>query len=147
QIRACESNVSKRIVVKPADASGSTGVRPLSLSDDPASCLAVAEEVLHIVQSLPVREETAHCETAELLIEPYLEGEEFSVESRQVQGQVETLAIHWKVDIDHDSRRFFERIFVTLPESVPAHGLLAQANRRLLQRMAVSDGVFHAEYR
>lgn len=135
-----------RLVIKPPDAASSIAVRAIDLRNR-EECIRSLTEVLNIIHAMPVETETARCETSELLVEEFLGGEEFSVESRQVQGEIETLGVHWKVDIDSDGKRFFERIFVTLPQMSREYRLLDDVNRKLLRAMDVRDGVFHAEYR
>jgi SAM-dependent methyltransferase len=134
-----------KVVVKPIDAGGSAGVRPLDLSD-PKYHERELKDLLRVLRSMPVEWETAQCNTTDLLVEERLVGEEFSVESRMT-NHVEAIAAHWKVDIDSDESRFFERIFVTLPASHPTYEKLTLANGVLLQAMEVERGVFHAEFR
>ena len=135
-----------KVVVKPPDAAASRGVRPMDLAA-PESARAAVGDLLNIIQSMPVSDETARCDVAELIIERRIESEEFSVESRCVGGSIEALTIHWKADIDADPSRFFERLFVTLPRDLPICRALLESNQELLQALGVKDGVFHAEYR
>jgi biotin carboxylase/SAM-dependent methyltransferase len=135
-----------RVVVKPPDAAGSIGVRPIDIRDLDRARASV-DELINIVQSMPVTDETARCEISELIVDCRIESEEFSVESRSVGGAIEPLAVHWKVDIDADQDRFFERLFVTLPRNLPICGRLIEANAELLGHIGVAAGVFHAEFR
>ncbi|MCK1552320.1 ATP-grasp domain-containing protein [Bradyrhizobium sp. 177] len=137
---------SEQVVVKPIDASGSAGVRPLNLTDLD-QCERELSDLLRVLRAMPVDWETAHCDTTSILVEERLHGEEFSVESRHSNSGIQPIAAHWKVDIDSDKSRFFERLFVTVPSSDPTFAVLARANEKLLRAAQVSDGVFHAEYR
>jgi hypothetical protein len=134
------------IVVKPIDAAGSIGVRPLSLSDVRKSETA-ADDFLRILGTMPFEAKTARCSTTNILVEERIRGEEFSVEIRKAAGTVEVLTIHWKVDIDSDATRFFERTFVTLPSSCDQYRSLETAVNRIFEKIPFSDGVFHAEFR
>jgi biotin carboxylase/SAM-dependent methyltransferase len=135
-----------RVVVKPPDAAGSVGVRPINIKDSEAA-MAVIGDLVGILESMPVVDETARCDVSHLIVEERICSEEFSVESRKRGDMIETIAIHWKVDIDVDPTRFFERLFVTLPTDVDIFNRLREANDAVIRAMDVSDGVFHAEYR
>jgi hypothetical protein len=137
---------SPQIVIKPVDAAGSRGVRQLN-SDDRAQCLREVDDLRRVLREMPLQSETSNCDTSRILVEERLCGEEFSIECRRSGEHIEMLAAHWKVDIDGDASRFFERIFVTLPEKHEVASVLDIANRRLLDAMKVGSGVFHAEYR
>jgi biotin carboxylase/SAM-dependent methyltransferase len=146
-VRAAASRLDAcRLVVKPPDAAGSIGVRSIDLNDERSARSAIGD-LVNILASMPVTDETARCQVSELIVERRIEGEEFSVESVCVNGDTEPLAIHWKVDIDSDQTRFFERLFVTLPPNLPSSEQLIAANRELLTLLGVGAGVFHAEYR
>jgi len=136
----------RKVVVKPINAAGSIGVRPLNL-DDVNQCQREIEDFLRVLRSMPVELETSRCDTGHLLVEEQLLGEEFSVECRRTDQQIEAIAAHWKVDIDSDASRFFERLFITLHSEHPVYSVLTDASRTLLQEMRVGPGVFHAEYR
>jgi SAM-dependent methyltransferase len=138
---------SRKIVVKPIDASGSTGVRPIDLDGESKDNESKLTDLLRVMQSMPVESETSRCETARLLVEERLSGEEFSLESRRSLKRIEAIVAHWKVDIDSDDSRFFERIFVTLPNECETFKILEKGNEKLLKEMNVADGVFHSEYR
>jgi biotin carboxylase len=136
------------IVVKPVNAAGSIGVRPLSLKKkDRAYTLTVLEDLLRILASLPKELSTRRCSTERLLVEHRLFGEEFSVEGRVVDQDIEILSTHWKPGIDKDPTRFFERVYVTLPQEVPPTALLKRATTDLVGKLGKVQGVFHAEYR
>jgi precorrin-6B methylase 2 len=139
---------NRSLVVKPPNAAGSIGVRPIDL-DSRDRARANAEDLRNVLLGMPFREETAHCAIDSLIVEQRLTGEEFSVESRKgVGGVVTPLAIHWKVDIDADEQRFFERLFVTLPPQMPPFALLRSANDKLLTQIeGLQAGVCHAEFR
>jgi hypothetical protein len=136
----------RRVVIKPLNASGSMGVRPLNL-DDPAESLATAREFLRVFERLPAEQDIGDLVTDQILVEERIPGEEFSIESRKVGDSVETLAIHWKVDVERDRRRFFERLFVTIQADLWPYGLLDACNAEVIRRMGARDGVFHGEYR
>jgi ATP-grasp domain/Methyltransferase domain len=138
---------TSEVVVKPVDASGSTGVRPIDLKEKPDKTEMKLRDLLRVLQSMPVEAETSKCDTSRLLVEERVRGEEFSVESRRSLGRIEAIAAHWKVDIDGDKTRFFERIFVTLPNDSDTFKILERGNSSLLGKMEVADGVFHGEYR
>ena len=137
-------------VIKPPDAAASIGVRPLDFSNNRALQSSI-DDLLRIVLSMPFQLETARCTTDALIIERRIFAEEFSVESRRTgPDQDEVLAIHWKVDIDADSMRFFERLFVTLPRNTKVHAEIRKANSALLKELGtvgLSTGVFHGEFR
>lgn len=136
----------RQVVVKPTNAASSIGVRPLNLDDQP-QCQRELKDLLRVLRSMPVQWETSRCHTGHVLVEERLLGEEFSVESRRTDQQIEVIAAHWKVDIDSDPSRFFERLFITLHSEHPVYSALTHANTTLLQEMRVGPGVFHAEYR
>ncbi|HSI82777.1 MAG TPA: ATP-grasp domain-containing protein [Candidatus Methylacidiphilales bacterium] len=136
------------IVVKPVNAAGSIGVRPLSLNaSKQAQSLVALQDLKNVFESLSKESSTKRCNKDILLVEQRLIGEEFSVEARSNSGVIEVLAIHWKPEIDSDPLRFFERIYVTLPSRLPPHDLLTEATDELLQNFEISSGVFHAEFR
>jgi hypothetical protein len=136
------------VVVKPIDSAGSVGVRPVKLDEASRSAsVKILDELLSILRAMPADAETERNTTTRVLVEQRIFGEEFSIESVRVAGKSQTLVIHWKIDIDSDSLRFFERTFVTLPLSRPEFARLDQANCRILDKMGVGDGVFHSEFR
>ncbi|RYZ52803.1 MAG: ATP-grasp domain-containing protein [Sphingobacteriales bacterium] len=135
------------VVLKPIDGAGSLGVRPVKLKSDENFARQVVTEFLSILKAMPCDAETERNITNKVLIEQRIFGEEFSVESRRSFGNIETLAIHWKIDIDGDPLRFFERTFVTLSPEREEYACLSRVNVELLSEMGVSDGVFHSEYR
>jgi hypothetical protein len=136
------------LVLKPVDAGGSVGVCKTSATD---AALAVAlRDLRAALREMGRGEEMSSCDLTEVLAEPWFEGEEFSVESRARDGAIETLAVHWKPDIDAGLPKFFERIFVTLPPCLHPYGLLERANADLLHEfepIGLVDGVFHSEFR
>lgn len=137
----------KDVVVKPPNAAGSIGVRPINLAAQKEALRHVGD-LKKVLTSMPFNPETAKCATEELIVESRLTGEEFSVESRKLEDTVEMLTVHWKVDIDSDNLRFFERLFVTIPPEMQVYRTLRSANEALLSGLkGLQDGVFHAEFR
>jgi hypothetical protein len=138
------------LVIKPLNAAGSIGVRPIYLSSD-VQKINDTMEGLHdlgrVLAGLPHERATRRCITDSLLVEERLVGEEYSVEARASGGNIEILAVHWNPDIDSNALRFFERVYVTLPPTVAPYEILSQATAELLSHFGSMYGVFHAEFR
>src|SRR5262249_12586093 len=130
-------------------ANGSIAVRRVPLSDERAALKAI-DDFITIVATMPVRSETAGCDTTQLILEEYVRGEEFSIEGWIHGRMVHITAIHWKIDIDADPHRFFERTFVTLPRAHKWYKLLEESTKSLVGKLVekgAKSGVFHAECR
>jgi SAM-dependent methyltransferase len=142
------SNTARQMVMKPVNAAASIGVRPLDLSQRENSLQQIAD-FMRVMSEMPVNRETARCDCTKVLLAERILGEEFSVEGRRADAgyPIETLAVHWKVDIDADDTRFFERLFVTVPTAMPIHQILKVAHEHLLHNMGVAPGIFHTEFR
>ena len=154
--QAFAADLPEELVIKPVDAAGSIGVRPFRL-DRKESALMVLEDFLKVVRGMPFKNDTRWCDANSAIVEERLRGGEFSVESvvRGPSGnrdykspEIEPLAVHWKVDIDDDPSRFFERLFVTVPDDTEISEKLRQANEALLGSIpGIGSGVTHAEFR
>lgn len=142
-------NGLRDIILKPMDAAASIGVRPMTLDATDAAQRAVLAEVIDIVRHMPMSDDTRQCKTSHLLLQERMHGDEFSVETIVIGRSVETLGVHWKVDIDSDPYRFFERLFVTLDMQTEIYGHLTEQNKHIIKAIYPEPKIvaMHAEYR
>lgn len=148
KLRKSELGKEREVVVKPTNAAGSAGVRPVPMRNKKKAQKNL-DDFLQVMSRMQSNPDTRHCDDTSVLVEERLSGDEFSVESQRLGGvdRAEAIAVHWKPGIDDDALRFFERIYVTVPPTVPVYKRLVRVNRRLLNALGDQDGVFHAEYR
>jgi len=116
-------------VVKPASRHSSSGV------------IAVHDEAQLRAQL------GSYAEHEPVLVETKVTGQEFSVESLVQAGKVIFASVTRKETTESDGRTFVE-----LSHSVPSDRLdvqdaLLDANRRMLERLGVENGITHAEWR
>ncbi|MGL5859401.1 MAG: ATP-grasp domain-containing protein [Angustibacter sp.] len=82
-----------------------------------------------------------------VLVEERVDGPEYSVESLVQHGRVIFASVTRKDTTDHDGQYFVE-LAHTVPNDHPqVTQLVLEANQQILDRLAVRDGVTHAEWR
>ncbi len=127
--RADLSGITFPAVVKPAARRASSGVRAVFDAGQLAACLA----------GYPPGET--------LLVEEYVTGPEFSVELLAQDGEIIFASLTAKRTNEGDSRHFVE-LGHTVPAPPGEHGAaLLEAGRAIARRLAISDGIAHAEFR
>lgn len=117
-------------VVKPAGRFYSSGVRSVSTHDELVAALSAIEE--HEIA----------------LVEARARGREFSVEALVQGGEILWSGVNAKESNEHVSD-YFTELSHTCPADVPAseEDALLEANREVLRKVGVRDGITHAEYR
>lgn len=82
-----------------------------------------------------------------VLVESKVVGQEFSVESLVQNGKVVFASVTRKETSESDGRTFVELSHSVPSDRVDAQDVLLDANHRLLERLAVENGITHAEWR
>ena len=82
-----------------------------------------------------------------VLVERRVHGPEFSVESLSQHGKVIFSSVTRKATTEHDGRSFVELAHTVSDEASPERELLLDATGRVLDTLAVGDGITHAEWR
>ena len=130
------------VVVKPADGFGSMGV---SRADDPAELEQAVRRVWDVCR-LHLAYDTTERETAGLVVEEYLDGAEFCVESLAYRGEVRVYVIGYK---GRPQGPYFEESVYRAPAQIPA-----DLEQRIIREvtlahdaLGVTDGPTHTEFR
>ncbi len=116
-------------VLKPASRRSSSGVRAVTDSRQLLSCLD---------EYLP---------TETLLVEDYVTGQEFSVETLVQRGRVVFESLTQKRTNEGTNQRFVELSHTVPAPSVPGEKALLAASRAILSQLNFEDGIAHTELR
>jgi hypothetical protein len=116
-------------VLKPSGRRSSSGVRTLSSSREFGD---------HVAE---------YAETETLLVEEYVHGREFSVESLVQHGRIVFESVTRKRTNEAHTDRFVELGHSVPSPGGPGHAELLAANRAIIERLGFADGVTHAELR
>jgi len=130
-------------VVKPVALSGSRGV---IRADSPEAFVRALERVRRLMHRNDVRE-IVRGGDAGIMVEGFIEGEEYAVEGVLTDGRFTAFAVFDKPD-PLDGPLFEETIYVT-PSRAPAgrHSALIEAVARAAQALGLRHGPVHAECR
>ncbi len=143
EARAVAAMVPYPCVVKPLGLSGSRGVIK---AESPAQLESAVTRVRALLARADLRAQRAGL-TDQLLIEGYIDGQEYAIEGLLTGGEFRVLALFDKPD-PLDGPFFEETIYVT-PSSAPAHlqDAIAQEVERAITALDLVHGPIHAECR
>lgn len=143
------------VVFVPRVGQASIGVRSVEL-DSKGS----ASEIKAYVKKLKFLQKHPHATKKgleEVVVVPFVKGEEFNIDGFIYGGQVYVAGVSWKTDIDRgrggpqesgfisQGDMFLEGVKVLLPKSQPVYSRLTRAAEAVFKGMP--DGVFHLEGR
>lgn len=140
---------TSRFVVLPTMGASSQGVRFIDTKR--VNLVQYMQSIRDNIAALS-RNKNAYARNLEnMLLVPYVPGEEFSVEGVRQAGVTNVFGVNYKLDVDagreSGNNQFFEGMLAVLPEDIAERKLLTNAVEHILDKLQIADGTFHIEFR